>query len=89
MGAIGTVFKSAQPVIPPGPGQIDGAGTHPLLRRKAAVQEAEPFGLLQRVGRGGGIADIPRVRQGADFTPLKQRLSAAEDKVHRALDETV
>ena len=54
MGAVEAVLEAGKAVVPPGPGQPDGGGGHPLLRRETAAAEQEALPLLRGVGGGRG-----------------------------------
>ena len=87
MRAVEAVPERTKAVVPPGPGQVDAARRHRFLRREPAFTEEESLRLPGAVGGGGGIANPAHVIEGADSTPVEDRLAAAENKVYRPLDE--
>ena len=85
----GAVFEGGKAVVPPGPGQVDRAGAYPFFAGQAAIAEEKALRLLQCVGGGGDVADVPGVPQGADLAVFKQGFAAAEDEIHGALNAAV
>lgn len=77
MVPVSAVREPAQPVVPPGPREKDAAGGDARLRREAAVSEVETIRLGERMGRRRDEADIARVPERPQFTPVEQGFAAA------------
>ena len=61
----------------------------PRITGEAAIPEKKAFLLLQCMGRGSHIPHLPHVIHIADLTTVKQRICAAEDEIHRSLDQAL
>ena len=81
----GTVFKGNQTVIPPGAGQINAAGGDGFLAGQMAVPEEKALLLLQAVGRGGNVTDVPGIGQGTDFAVFKQGIASAAEMMNNVI----
>lgn len=77
MVPVSAVREPAQPVVPPGPREKDAAEGDARLRREAAVSEVETIRLGERMGRRRDEADIARVPERPQFTPVEQGFAAA------------
>ena len=82
------VFKRAQAKVAPRAGEIYAAGSHVFFFCHAAIAKEEAPLLFKRMRGRGDEAAVPAVKHAADLAFFKQRIRAAKNEVHRALEQT-
>ena len=89
MRAIGAVDKGRFPVVAPRSRKVYRAVRNTLIPCKAAAVEHKSYLLFGRVRGSGDVTVTSHIVQRLDLAVFKQRVAAAEYKVHGARDKAV